>query len=50
MKHFVIFSKEEIDALGRDEKVVDAEHNVIYMSSAAYEKYLKKKEEDSEKW
>lgn len=45
MRQFVIFSKKEIDWLCIGQPVEDEVNHITYMSEAAYEKYLKEKED-----
>lgn len=49
MRQFVIFSEEEIDKLCVGNPVEDEVNHITYMSEAAYEKYLEKKEEE-DRW
>lgn len=46
----VIFSEEEIDRLCIGKPVKDEVNHITFMSEAAYDKHLKEKESDSEKW
>lgn len=41
MRQFVVFSEEEIDKLCTGKPVKDKVNRVVYLSEAAYERYLK---------